>query len=178
MQELRVLTVRQPWAWAIVHGGKDVENRVRNIAGAYRGPIAIHAGLAFDQAASFGSIALKAAMDSSAVAAGADVFSGGYMWDLGTPDPRKAWGVHGAIVGVVDLVEVHHSTMYCFTALGQHDNGEIEFARPCSPWALDDSHHLVLANPRPLREPIPFKGALGLRRLPVEVAEQVWEGVE
>lgn len=23
----RVLTVRQPWAWAIIHGGKDVENR-------------------------------------------------------------------------------------------------------------------------------------------------------
>ena len=30
---MRVLTVRQPWAWAIIHGGKDVENRVRNLAG-------------------------------------------------------------------------------------------------------------------------------------------------
>jgi len=43
---MRALTVRQPWAWAIVHGGKTVENRSRNIAGNYRGPIAIHAGLA------------------------------------------------------------------------------------------------------------------------------------
>jgi hypothetical protein len=25
--EVRVLTVRQPWAWAIIHGGKDAENR-------------------------------------------------------------------------------------------------------------------------------------------------------
>ena len=24
---MRALTVKQPWAWAIVHGGKDVENR-------------------------------------------------------------------------------------------------------------------------------------------------------
>jgi hypothetical protein len=30
---MRALTVRQPWAWAIVHGGKDIENRTRNIAG-------------------------------------------------------------------------------------------------------------------------------------------------
>lgn len=45
---MRILTVRQPWAWAIIHGGKDVENRVRNIAGDYRGPIAIHVGLQHD----------------------------------------------------------------------------------------------------------------------------------
>jgi hypothetical protein len=25
--EARVLTIRQPWAWAIIYGGKDVENR-------------------------------------------------------------------------------------------------------------------------------------------------------
>ena len=44
---MRALTVRQPWAWAIIHGGKDVENRVRSL-GPYRGPVAIHAGLALD----------------------------------------------------------------------------------------------------------------------------------
>lgn len=43
---MRILTVRQPWVWAIIHGGKDVENRVRNIAGSYRGPVAIHVALA------------------------------------------------------------------------------------------------------------------------------------
>jgi hypothetical protein len=26
---VRALTVRQPWAWAIIYGGKDVENRRR-----------------------------------------------------------------------------------------------------------------------------------------------------
>ena len=47
---MRAMTVRQPHAWAIIHGGKDVENRTRNIAGSYRGPVAIHAGLApFEQ---------------------------------------------------------------------------------------------------------------------------------
>lgn len=35
--ELRILTVRQPYAWAIVHGGKDMENRVRDVARLARG---------------------------------------------------------------------------------------------------------------------------------------------
>mgnify|MGYP001137357808 FL=1 len=47
---MRAITVRQPWAWAIVFGQKDVENRSRNIAGRYRGPVAIHAGLRDDDA--------------------------------------------------------------------------------------------------------------------------------
>lgn len=42
---MRAITVRQPYAWAIMHGGKDVENRSRNIAGSYRGPVAITAAL-------------------------------------------------------------------------------------------------------------------------------------
>ena len=40
MDELRALSVRQPWAWAICHG-KDVENRSRGTR--YRGLLAIHA---------------------------------------------------------------------------------------------------------------------------------------
>lgn len=42
---MRIVTIRPPWAQLIVNYGKDVENRVRNIAGGYRGPVAIHAGL-------------------------------------------------------------------------------------------------------------------------------------
>lgn len=38
---MRALTVKQPWAWAIIHAGKDVENRTR--ATSHRGPMAIHA---------------------------------------------------------------------------------------------------------------------------------------
>ena len=45
---MKAITVRQPWAWAIMHDGKDVENRSRNIAGTYRGPVVIHAGLTDD----------------------------------------------------------------------------------------------------------------------------------
>lgn len=37
----RALSIRQPWAWAILNAGKDVENRSRRFH--YRGPICIHA---------------------------------------------------------------------------------------------------------------------------------------
>lgn len=40
-QRLVALTVRQPWAWAIVHGYKDVENRTWTTS--YRGRLLIHA---------------------------------------------------------------------------------------------------------------------------------------
>lgn len=35
------LSIRQPWAWAILHAGKDIENRTW--ATSFRGPVAIHA---------------------------------------------------------------------------------------------------------------------------------------
>lgn len=41
------ISVRQPWAWAIVHAGKDIENRspaaVRNMGHPLKGRIAVHA---------------------------------------------------------------------------------------------------------------------------------------
>lgn len=45
---MKALTVMQPWAWLIVEGFKDVENRGRNFPQAHRGPLLIHAGLTFD----------------------------------------------------------------------------------------------------------------------------------
>lgn len=39
---MRALSVHQPWAWLIVHGHKDVENRDWGCS--YRGPLLIHAG--------------------------------------------------------------------------------------------------------------------------------------
>lgn len=37
------LSVRQPWAFSILHGGKDIENR--SWPTRFRGPVLIHAGL-------------------------------------------------------------------------------------------------------------------------------------
>lgn len=48
VDEMKALTIRQPWAWAIVAGYKHVENRSRRTN--YRGPILIHAGAQLDSA--------------------------------------------------------------------------------------------------------------------------------
>ena len=43
---MKAISIQQPWAWAILHAGKDVENRTW--AHNYRGPILIHASKKFD----------------------------------------------------------------------------------------------------------------------------------
>lgn len=40
IEAMKILTVRQPWAWAIFGAGKDIENRSRQTK--HRGPLAIH----------------------------------------------------------------------------------------------------------------------------------------
>lgn len=148
---MRILTVRQPWAWAIIHGGKDVENRVRNIAGDYRGPVAIHAALTDD----------RTAIES---------------WPSGAAWPGPV--TRGAILGVVDLTGVH----VCQSHREDSDvpdcvNSGTPLAMTCSPWADfrrgESVHHLKFANPRPLSEPIPFKGALGLRKLDADTTARI-----
>lgn len=57
----KALSVRQPWAWAIIYGGKDIENRswqAVNHGLAVRGRVAIHASATlgkgeYEQAAEF-----------------------------------------------------------------------------------------------------------------------------
>ncbi|MBO4633255.1 MAG: ASCH domain-containing protein [Lentisphaeria bacterium] len=46
MKTIKVLSVRQPWAWLICAGYKDVENRSWKTN--YRGRLYIHAGKSFD----------------------------------------------------------------------------------------------------------------------------------
>lgn len=148
---MRAITVRQPWAWAIVHGGKDVENRTRNIAGGYRGPVAIHAGLAPDTAAQ------------------------GH-WPLGDLIPSQAWKVRGMFVGVVDLVDVHAAAFleddpweWCCRPWGDPPGilmkADGKFTGP--------RQHLALANPRPLPVSVPCRGKLGLWTPPADVLDRL-----
>lgn len=82
---MKVLSVRQPWALHIIQSGKDVENRTRNVAGAYRGLVAIHAGKVADERA----LARLPRLPENGI-------------------PRTFH--YGAIIGVATLVSVHRST--------------------------------------------------------------------
>lgn len=140
---MKAITVRQPWAWAIIHGGKDVENRTRNIAGGYRGPLVIHAGKAVSRD---------------------DLHAGMQMLDMLGIERPKGTVLNlgfGVALGVVDLVSTH----------GEYDCPGMV----CSPWAIEGQHHLMLANPRPFPEPVPYRGQLGLWYFPdVLLPEVAW----
>ena len=80
---MKCLTIRQPWANAIFDAGKDIENRSRNIAGTFRGPLAIHVSQTFD-----GQTAVREIQR---------IHPGFELGEL----------YAGHVIGVVDLVDVH-----------------------------------------------------------------------
>lgn len=147
---MKALTVRQSWAWAIIHAGKDIENRTQ--AWSYRGPLAIHAGLA------------KPEKDNQATRA--------HRTAHGTETPAEL--VFGAIIGVVDLVDSHH---YVGSGPGAIDCCDSPWAEESysdgGGRRLLDVVHLVLTNPRHLTNPLPCKGALGLWTPRPETIDQI-----
>jgi hypothetical protein len=126
---MRVISLQQPWAWLVVQGGKDVENR--RWPTRYRGPIAIHASLKLDTS----------------------YRDGRFRFPAGVELPPLDSLDRGAIVGVATLVEcVSHSD---------------------SPW-FSGPFGFLLRDARPVA-PLPWRGALGLRRLPDDVAARLLE---
>jgi hypothetical protein len=124
MQELPrlALSVRQPSAWAIIHGGKEIENRTLGSIRAGRmttGTICIHAATGMKE----------------------DEYR--YLhWRFaqhGSICPRPDDLVRGAIIGVVDVVEITTASD--------------------SPWFGGEAG-LLLKNPRAV-DPIPAQGRLG-----------------
>lgn len=146
---MRALTVRQPWAESIVRLGKDVENRSKNIAGSYRGPVAIHAGLTGD----------PSAYDHHEFQVVTRIAT---SWGKYRPHDDR-----GALVGVVDLTGVHEAK----NCEIRDEHGS--FTDCCSPWAMRGHWHLTLDNPRPLPDPIPYRGRLGLWHLPDSVVDRI-----
>ena len=81
---MKALSIRQPWAWLIVSGIKDVENR--NWKTNYRGKLIIHSSKLWDQE--------------------------GYEFVMDTVEyrqrpfiPKKEGYVFGALIGMVDMFD-------------------------------------------------------------------------
>lgn len=138
------MSVRQPWAWAILRGAKTVENR-RN----KRGPaaakamfnqpgarVALHAGQRYA-----GPEAYRVVQHLSPVNPG----------DPGMPKADTAWEF-GAFIGLVTIDSVHLADE-CY---------DPESGRYCTPWAEEHAAHIVLTDPQVLFHPVPAPGRLGL----------------
>ena len=100
MSELqRAIAIRQPWAWAVAHAGKDVENRgphaPRQFKAAIGQPILVHASKAMT----------------------ADEYERGakFMASIGVrcpaPDDLQFGGIIGSVL-VVDIVTRHRSRWF------------------------------------------------------------------
>lgn len=84
---MKALSILQPWAWAVVHGHKPVENRGLGFAGIrYRGDLLVHAGKGLD-------------MDGIA-------FIRARFPDVAATMPAATEFQRGGIVGRVRLVEI------------------------------------------------------------------------
>lgn len=142
-EPMRALSIRQPWAWAICHG-KDVENRSRGTR--HRGLLAI---------CSSKSAPYRSDLEDPRIV---DLIAA-----IRLDDPPSA---QGAVIAVADLAGCHHANECLRGRPGQR-------AEMCSPWAHASAFHWQLANVRPLPEPVPCKGMLGLWRLPEDAEKAV-----
>lgn len=140
---MKTLTVRQPWAWAIARGHKNVENRGWSTT--HRGPLAIHAALRPDDA---GVDALRFVRDTVRAA------DGRLPARLADDAPYCDGGV---LLAVVELVDVCRASLDADAVTCDYNT-----VCDCGPWAQPGQAHWKLANARVLAEPIPARGHLSL----------------
>lgn len=150
LPDLRAITVKQPWAWAIAHGGKTVENRSKVTS--YRGLLLIHAGKAWSG---------RGAVDERVRLA--------WRQKYRNPTNQHLLPV-GMVVAVAQLADSHPDAGCCrpwgessYTEAGGRKRTTVA--------------HLVLEDVRPLGRPTWARGALGLWRpqlmTAVEALQQV-----
>ena len=159
--EMRALTVKAPWSWAIAHGGKDVENRTWQPP-CWLGPLAIHAGArsGWDRDGEYSPVVRRAWNTWARTRSDAAELIGG-------PTRNSHLIPFGAIVAVAEVNTCHYDgSCYLFPAFDD-ESGR------CSAWAAGGQWHWHLANVRPLADPVPCKGALGLWHLSDEVEKAV-----
>lgn len=88
------LSIRQPWAWAILDAGKDIENR--NWSTKFRGPVCIHA---------------SAGMTKREYLEFEGVYGLDHRWTIPEPNALLKGGIIG-IADIVDCVPEHQSPWF------------------------------------------------------------------
>ena len=133
--EPMVISVRQPWAWLIIHAGKDIENR--DWPTKVRGRVLIHASKGMT------NHEFDDAMDFVAHIRISEKHNRGAVSMLHTFPEVRSQLQRGGIIGSVDIVDCVSSSQ--------------------SPW-FQGRYGFVLANPKPLPFR-PCNGKLGFFRI-------------
>ena len=153
---MHAITIKQPWAYAICHLGKRIENRTWKPSEKLIGQrVAIHAGSTTDY----------------------DAFA--WMGERGltrdvTHDALPACQALGAVVATALLVGYAEETKSGRPVVmgGAHRIAEAFTHEQIRLWWMGPIGH-VLADLRVLATPIPCKGQLGYWRLPADVEAEV-----
>lgn len=115
---VKALTVHQPWAWAIAHGHKPVENRTQRTS--HRGLTAVHAGLRVSGGMPPAMTFVREHLADQGVP---------FHWDNRTDRTQQL----GLVVGLVDIVGVCEGTDPCDCgpwAISGQKHWQLAHARP------------------------------------------------
>lgn len=153
----KALTVKQPWAWAIVRGGKDVENRSQRTK--HRGRIFIHSSAAHGP-----KDTRPGQADPNVRAAWINAGLPTKLMDVSESGPVREWADvpdqnlldYGQVIGSAVVVGCHHADDCRQPPI----DGKPE--RFCSVWAMPGYYHWELSNRKYFDDPFPAKGKLGL----------------
>lgn len=141
---MKCLTICQPWAWAIVHGPKRIENRTWPTN--HRGKLLIHAGKSRDY-----------------------VDRGVYdWWRSAVPEialPSEGGLVFGAILGVATLAYCAKTDPADSCSYADRTNQRRFCDEGCWWWVLRDVQRL--------EKPITYRGAQGLFDVRDELAAEI-----
>ena len=166
----KALSVHAPWAWALMFGGKDVENRSMNFTKKFRGDVWIHASKGPTSHREFRHTAEKM-LETLWVSMGWICFED---YDVRTdamelvkrtmqgrhfkfpPRMENLKAIRGLIIGRVRVESVL-----------------LPSDPPDSSWYIPGNMAMMVSNPRPLAVPVPAKGALGYWNVPDDVLEKL-----
>lgn len=187
---MKILTLTQPYATLIALSAKHIETR--SWLTRYRGPIAIHAGAGLGPVGGMrglhdlaGSPPFFAALQPAMMRLRQRYNRDGVIEEW--PEFDAALLPIGQIVAVANLVVCVPTESARYIG-GDHDGWSVEAGpRAGKRWPLTDQERAfgdyspgrwawLLADICPLRTPLPYRGALGLRDLPPDVIAQLTEG--
>jgi activating signal cointegrator 1 len=154
---VKVLSLLEPWASLVAWGYKKVETRSWGTP--YRGTIAIHASKNGRHAGEVVRLFREAGLCRDRDASGPDDELDRFSQALGE------WPL-GKIVAVARLYKVERMTPELIAAQTRLESTFGDWRPGRFAWSL--------GNVWKLKEPIPWRGSLGLRDLPAEVEAQAW----
>lgn len=173
MTEHRAFTAHSPWAWALIWGGKNVENRSPSFGKKYLGDVWVHCSKGRwggqNGVKRKAEVMLETLWESLEWMCFEDYDFRIHAHALVKKTMAEKWGSPSFPPRKENLLAIRGHIIGRVTIIGYRmpDNP------PESNWYVPSSMAVMVENPRPLAEPIPAKGGLGLWRPDADLIAQL-----